>query len=142
LFQIPTASIATMQRMHAGCEQMRRARSRQRNIGAELRAPVEKALILETGQTGTDAELAHLAAPAAPRTVLPMIIFRAISRMRLDFAFKLDYRLCLTGQQCSRWESCDGTAAPLCCLRRRPGAIRKVLCGSFRLEQVTARTST
>jgi hypothetical protein len=40
-----------------------------------LRAPVEKALILETGQTGTDAELAHLAAPAAPRTVLPMIIF-------------------------------------------------------------------
>jgi hypothetical protein len=52
---------------------------RQRNIGTELRAPVEKALILETGQTGTDAELAHLAAPAAPRTVLPMIIFRAIS---------------------------------------------------------------
>src|SRR3984893_5792384 len=48
---------------------------RQRNIGTELRAPVEKALILETGQTGTDAELAHLAAPAAPRTVLPMIIF-------------------------------------------------------------------
>jgi hypothetical protein len=35
--------------------------------------------ILETGQTGTDAELAHLAAPAAARTVLPMIIFRAIS---------------------------------------------------------------
>jgi catechol 2,3-dioxygenase-like lactoylglutathione lyase family enzyme len=109
---------------------------RQRNIGTELRAPVEKALILETGQTGTDAELAHLAAPAAPRTVLPMIIFRAISRMRLDFAFKLDYRLCLTGQQCSRWESCDGTAAPLCCLRRRPGAIRKALSEVFDLEQV------
>jgi hypothetical protein len=52
---------------------------RQRNIGAELRTPVEKALILETGQTGTDAELAHLAAPATARTVLPMIIFRAIS---------------------------------------------------------------
>jgi catechol 2,3-dioxygenase-like lactoylglutathione lyase family enzyme len=105
---------------------------RQRNIGTKLRVPVEKALILETWQAGTDAELAHLAAPAAPRTVLPMIIFRAISRMRLDFALKLDYRLCLTGQLCSRWESCDGTAPPLCCLRRRPGAIRKVLCGSFR----------
>ena len=101
LFEIPAASGSRRcAHGHAGCERTRRASIPGSAISAQnCAAPVEKALILETGQTGTDAELAHLAAPAAPRTVAAhnhllnrrhyATLFRAIENL-IDISSWLD----------------------------------------------------